>query len=136
MSSPSPRSGQRQLAKTSKDKINLAGRKFAVRRMDGRGTDKTRTLTMNRMQVVNFWTADGHQMEPMARLGNRCRRSLRRGPGALDEAARYVHDPHGPFGALLVVSGLSNLAMSGIPVMEWVQAVLALALALGLVLSP
>lgn len=24
-------------------------------------TDKTGTLTMNRMQVINFWTADGHQ---------------------------------------------------------------------------
>ena len=36
------------------------------------------------------------------------------------------------FGALLVVSGLVNLAMPGTPVMEWVQAVLAL----GLVLSP
>lgn len=36
------------------------------------------------------------------------------------------------FGALLVVSGLVNLAMPGTPVMEWVQAVLAV----GLVLSP
>lgn len=36
------------------------------------------------------------------------------------------------FGALLVASGLVNLAMPGTPVMEWVQA----ALAAGLILSP
>lgn len=36
------------------------------------------------------------------------------------------------FGALLVASGLVNLAMPGTPVMEWLQAVLAA----GLILSP